>query len=121
MSATRMSEHQQLLDEALRFCDPATGEVLERMPEELMKKLRSVTLARGIPGKPSRRTESHAIWFVFLNGEIRDRVLIEWRKAKAARKRSRGSRTSASGSSSSDARPKAGRGLKEFRQRKNRM
>ncbi len=121
MSATRMSEHQQLLDEARRFCDPATGEVLERMPEELMKKLRSVNLARGIPGKPSRRTESHATWFVFLNSEIRDRVLLEWRKANAGRKRSRGSRTSASGSSSSDARPKAGRGLKEFRQRKNRM
>ncbi|MBP90195.1 MAG: hypothetical protein CMJ64_26380 [Planctomycetaceae bacterium] len=73
-----------------------------------MKKLRAVKLARGIPGKPSRRTESHATWFVFLNNEIRDRVLIEWREAKAARQRSRGSRTSASGSSSSDAQPKDG-------------
>ncbi len=116
-----VSEDEQLLDEARPFCDSASGEVIERMPEELMKKLRAGKLARGIRGKPSRRTESHATWFVFLNSEIQDRVLLEWRKANATRKRSRGSRTSVSGSSSSDARPKAGRGLKEFRQRKNRM
>jgi hypothetical protein len=85
-----MSEHQELLDEARRFCDPTTGEVVQRIPEELMKTLRQAHLARGIPGKRSQRTESHATWYVFLNSEIRDRVLAEWRKANAARKRGRG-------------------------------
>ena len=85
-----MSEHQELLDEARRFCDPITGEVVQRIPEELMKTLREAKLARGIPGKPSQRTESHATWFVFLNSEIRDRALAEWRKASAARKRGSG-------------------------------
>jgi len=85
-----MSEHQELLDEAQRFCDPTTGEVVQRIPEELMKTLREAKLARGISGKPSQRTESDATWFVFLNSEIRDRVLAEWRKANAARKRGRG-------------------------------
>jgi len=85
-----MSEHQELLDEARRFCDPTTGEVVQRIPGKLMKTLREAKLARGISGRPSQRTESHATWFVFLNGEIRDRVLAEWRKANAARKRGRG-------------------------------
>ena len=85
-----MSEDQNLVDEARRYCDPTTGEVVQRIPEELMKKLREAKLARGIPGKPSQRTESHATWFVFLDSEIRDRVLPEWRKANAARKRGRG-------------------------------
>jgi len=84
-----MSEYRELLDEARRFCDPTTGEVVRRIPEELMKTLREAKLARGIPGKPSQRTESHATWFVFLNSEIRDRILAEWRKANAARKRGR--------------------------------
>ena len=86
----RMSEHQQLLDEARQFCDPTTGEVMERIPEDLMKQLRTAKLARGIPGTPSQRTESYATWFVLVNDEIRERVLAEWRKANAARKRSRG-------------------------------
>lgn len=81
---------QELLDEARRFCDPTTGEVVERIPEELMKRLREAKLARGIPGKPSHRTETHATWFVFLRSDIQDRVLAEWRKARAARKRTRG-------------------------------
>ena len=85
-----MSEHQLLLDEALQFCDPTTGEVVERIPEDLMQKLRAAKLARGIPGTPSQRTESFATWFVFLNAEIRERVLAEWRKANAARRRNRG-------------------------------
>ncbi len=82
-----MSEHEQLLDEARRFCNPATGEVLERIPEELMTRLRAAKLALGIPGKPSQRTQSEATWFVFLNFDIQDRVLAEWRKAKAAQDR----------------------------------
>ena len=84
-----MDEHQELLDEARRFCDPATGEVVERIPEELMKELRTAMLARGIPGRPSQRTGSSATWFVFLDEEIRERVLAEWRKANEAQRRGR--------------------------------
>ena len=85
-----MSEDENLVDGARGYCDPTTGELVERIPEELMKKLREAKLARGIPGKPSQRTESKATWFVFLNSEIRDYVLAECRKANAARKRGRG-------------------------------
>jgi len=80
-----MSE-EELLAEARAFCDPETGEVIERIPGELMEKLRATKLARGIPGRPSDRTQSYATWFVFLNDEIRDRVLAEWRKVSKARK-----------------------------------
>jgi hypothetical protein len=80
---------EELLDEARAFCDPETGEVIKRIPEELMQKLRAARLARGIPGRPSERTKSYATWFVFLNDEIRDRVLAEWRKVSTARKRRR--------------------------------
>ena len=97
-----MSDDQQLLDEARHFCDATTGEVIERIPDVLMKKLRAAKLARGIPAKPSRRTESHATWFVFLTGEIRDRVLVEWRTANRARKRKRTQRKAAAGSSAID-------------------
>ena len=40
----------KLLDEARRYCDQKTGEVVQRIPEELMDKLRAAKLARGIPG-----------------------------------------------------------------------
>ena len=43
-----MSKDEQLLDEARVFCDPSTGEVLKRIPEELMQKLRMAQLARGV-------------------------------------------------------------------------
>ena len=82
-----MTEHQDLLEAAREYCDPKTGEVLERIPDELMKQLRAAMLARGIPGKPSQRTGSSATWFVFLNGEIKDRVLAMWRRPKGAAKR----------------------------------
>jgi hypothetical protein len=120
-----MSEHQELLEDARPFCDPETGEVLRRIPEELMKKLREAKLARGIPGKPSRRTESYATWFVFLTSEIRDRVLAEWRRANAAQKRGRGK--GVQGKASADAPVTGGRskhqrsrnrGLKDFQQRR---
>ncbi|MFV2069126.1 MAG: hypothetical protein ACC645_19335, partial [Pirellulales bacterium] len=118
-----MSEHQQLLDTARQFCDPATGEVVERIPEDLMRKLRAAKLARGIPGTPSQRTESHATWFVFLNDEIRERVLSEWRKANAARKRNRGpgmKETDATQSAIESRPPErtGNRGLKAFRERR---
>ena len=118
-----MSEHEQLLDEARSFCDPTTGEVLERIPEELMTRLRGVKLALGIPGKPSQRTQSEATWFVFLNSDIRDRVRAEWRKAKAAQDRlgEEGSiETTTTDEPNVDDRPAgpaANRGLKGFVQR----
>ena len=68
-------EHEELLNEARAFCDPTSGEVVERIPETLMEKLRAAQLARGIPGKRSEQTQSYATWFVFLNSEIRERVL----------------------------------------------
>ena len=34
-----MDNVDQLLNEARGFCDPSTGEVLQRIPEELMQKL----------------------------------------------------------------------------------
>ena len=120
-----MSEHQQLLDEARQFCDPTTGEVVERIPEDLMKQLRAAKLARGIPGTPSQRTESYATWFVFLNDEIRERVMAEWRKGNAARKRRRGKGVQGEPtalSSAIDAMPNgerpSSRGLQGFRQRR---
>ena len=81
-----MTEKQDLLEAAQEYCDPKTGEVLERIPDELMKKLRAAMLARGIPGKPSQRTGSSATWFVFLNSEIRDRVLALRCRPKGAAK-----------------------------------
>ena len=80
-----MSEHEQLLDEARKFCDPTTGEVVERIPEELMRKLRGAKLTRGIYGKPSKRTQSNATWFVFLSSDIAERVLAELRQANRTR------------------------------------
>jgi len=47
-----MKEHEQLLDEARNFCNQTTGEVLDRIPEELMNRLRAAKLARGVPGCP---------------------------------------------------------------------
>ena len=82
-----MTEQQRLLEAAREYCDPETGEVLERIPDELMAQLRAAMLARGIPGKPSQRTGSSATWFVFLNSEIKDRVLAMWRRPKRAAKR----------------------------------
>ena len=82
-----MTEQQGLLEAAREYCDPKTGEVLERIPDELMKQLRAAMLARGIPGKPSQRTGSNATWFVFLNSEIRDRVLALWRRPRGTAKR----------------------------------
>ena len=81
-----MTEQLDLLEAAREYCDPKTGEVLERIPDELMKQLRAAMLARGIPGRPSKRTGSSATWFVFLNSEIRDRVLAMWRRPKGAAK-----------------------------------
>ncbi len=67
---------------ARNFCDPTTGEVLQRIPEELMNKQRAAKLARGVPGRRNERIETYATWFVFLSDDFRDQVLAKWRKAK---------------------------------------
>jgi hypothetical protein len=90
-----MNEHDQLLEEARGFCDPVTGEVIERIPEDLMEQLRAAKLAVGIWGMKSR-TAATAKWFVFLSDEIRDQALAEWREAK--RRRRRGGRHGFAGS-----------------------
>ena len=84
-----MSKDDQLLDEARGFCDASTGEVLQRIPEELMQKLRKAQLARGVPGKANKQTDSYATWFVFFNSDIRDHVMSEWRMNAQAKKRKR--------------------------------
>ena len=65
--------------------------MINRIPDELMRRLREAKLARGIHGVPSKRTVAGATWFVFLNAEIRDRVLSERRVQAAARKKRSGS------------------------------
>ena len=74
-----MNEHQHLLDEARRVCNPTTGEVVELIPEELMRLLRTAKLAVGIAGEASR-TATSAKWTVFLNAEIRDHGATRWRE-----------------------------------------
>lgn len=83
-----MNEQQHLLDEALRFCDPSTGEVVELIPEELMKRLRAAKLAIGIPGVGSR-TQARAKWIVFLNADIRAQAVTQWREANRRRQRAK--------------------------------
>lgn len=118
-----MKEHEQLLEEARTFCDPTTGEVLQRIPEGLMNKLRAAKLTRGVPGRPNERTETYATWCVFLNDEIRDQVMARWREANrlrrqrhaAARKATPEVVTPGVGSQS---RQSSNRGLHAFRLRK---
>lgn len=81
-----MPTNEDLLDEARPFCDPSTGEVLQRIPEELMQRLRAAHLARGIPGRRSPHTQSFATWFVFFNEEIRASVLNEYLTAQRKRR-----------------------------------
>ena len=83
-----MNEHQHLLDEARRFCNPTTGEVVELIPEELMKLLRAAKLAVGIPGEVSQ-TATSAKWIVFLNEDIRGQALRQWREANRQRQRTK--------------------------------
>jgi len=114
-----MDDHQRLLEEARKFCDPATGEVFNRIPDELMRRLRDANLARGIHGVPSKRTVAGATWFVFLNAEIRDRVLSERRVQAAARKRrSQSGPTPSLPETAAASRIPSQRGLKAFRQRR---
>ena len=112
-----MSKDDQLLDEARGFCDPSTGEVLQCIPEELMQKLRMAQPARGVPGKASKHTESYATWFVFLNSDIRDHVMSEWRLAHRALDRKRRRRTAVAKTPSESTRnsePPGNQGLKLF-------
>ena len=116
-----MTEDKQLLDQAWRFCDPNTGEVLARIPDELMSKLRAAGLARGVPGKRNEQTETYATWYVFLSDGIRDRVMAEWREANRQLNRYRKTRKQAkpiaAGAAVEEKEPKM-RGLGAFRQRR---
>lgn len=83
-----MNQHQHLLDEARKYCDPSTGEVVELIPEELMRLLRAAKLAVGIPGEASR-TAARAKWIVFLSAEIRTQALTQWRETNRQRQRTK--------------------------------
>jgi len=118
-----MDDHQHLLEEVREFCDPATGEVIKRIPDELMRRLRDANLARGVHGVPSKHTVAGATWFVFFNAEIRDRVLSERRVQAASRKKRPRSGQRSGPTRSLPETPAAGaipsqRGLKAFRQRR---
>ncbi len=116
-----MENHQDLLNQSRPFCDASTGEIVQRLPEELMQQLRAAKLTRGIPGCRSHHTQTYATWFVFFTDQIRDRVLLESREANHNRKRGR---TAVVGSAEqqladndqSVAQPPAQRGLAQFRQ-----
>ena len=117
-----MTDHEQLLEQAWRFCDPNTGEVLARLPDELMSKLRAAGLARGVPGKRNEQTETYATWFVFLSDGIRDRVMAEWREANRQAKRHRKTQKQAkplAAAAAAEEKESKTRGLGEFRQRRN--
>lgn len=87
--AEEVMSDSKLLSQARSYCDPETGEVVKRIPDRLMRQLRDANLARGVPGRHSEATKSHATWFVFLNDNVRDLRLKEWRAANKQRKRSR--------------------------------
>ena len=118
-----MKEHEQLLDEARNFCNQTTGEVLERIPEEMMNRLRAAKLARGVPGRRNERTETYATWFVYLSDDIRDQVLGKWREANRLRRQRNAAATKAklepvAADPPSESRESSNRGLQEFLQRK---
>ena len=85
----RMQDHRELLNLPRPFCDPATGEVVQRLPDKLMLQLCAANLARGIPGCQSNHTQTGGTWFVFFTDEIRDQVLLGFREANYNRKRGR--------------------------------
>ena len=68
-----MNDHQRLLNEAARFCNPTTGEVVELIPEELMKLLPRREISSGIWGEQGQ-TATNAKWYVFLDDDIRDQA-----------------------------------------------
>ena len=115
-----MNEHEQLLDEARDFCEPKTGEVLQRIPKDLMDKLRAAKLARGVPGRRSDRTETHATWFVFLSDDIRVQILAEWREANRHRRQRRTAATESKpvleAAAASQTKDSSKPGLQQFRQ-----
>jgi hypothetical protein len=120
-----MQAHEDLLNEAGPFCNPSTGEVVQRLPDELMRRLRDANLARGIPRQRSGNTQTYATWFVFFTDEIKERVMREFRQANQKRKRKSkskagaesGDRPDAEGSPSPDESPapQAQSGLAQFR------
>ena len=98
--------------------DPATGEVVEMIPGDLMRRLRAAKLALGIWGQVSR-TATTARWFVFLDDHIRDQILMQWRETNQKRrlaKKRRGEANEQAPTSDVGARPKQAvdRGLRGF-------
>ncbi|MHB0958586.1 MAG: hypothetical protein ACYC0X_16445 [Pirellulaceae bacterium] len=113
-----MNEHQRLLDEARRFCNPETGEVIELIPEELMRPLRAAKMAVGIWGEASQ-TATTAKWYVFLDDQIRDQVVKQWREVNRKRQRARKRRVEPdqqppTSDVESPAKTLSGRGLRGF-------
>jgi hypothetical protein len=119
-----MEDHSRLLEEAAGYCNLETGEVVSRMPSELMTALRAAKLARGVVGRRNERTESTATWFVFFSDGIRNDVLTKVR-ARAAVRKQRRSESRQNAEAGPDVPPIAPvevpchRGLRAFRQRKN--
>jgi hypothetical protein len=83
-----MDERERLLNEARKFCDPVSGEVVERIPDDLMQRLRAARLAVGIRGEETLIATS-AKWFVFLNDDIRDHVSPRWREERRGHHRNK--------------------------------
>jgi hypothetical protein len=117
-----MPDHQDLLDEARPYCDASTGEVLERIPDDLMRRLRAARLARGVPRLKNQNTQTQATWYVFLTDQIREQITVACRDANSQRRRARKSKARSSNQSSADdsnRRPTAPvdkRGLADFRE-----
>jgi hypothetical protein len=84
-----MPANEDLLAEARPYCDAETGEVLERIPDELMTRLRAAKLARGVPGLKNQKLQTHAGWYVFFSDQIRERVTVACREANHKRRRAR--------------------------------
>lgn len=114
-----MESHHDLLNQARPHCDASTGEVVQRLPDELMQQLRAAKLTRGVPGPRNNRTQTAATWFVFFTDQIRNRVLLELRDANRKRGRKvvvNSTEQHSTGSVQSVAQPTAQRGLAQFRQ-----
>ncbi|MGE0760432.1 MAG: hypothetical protein AB7F89_12050 [Pirellulaceae bacterium] len=112
---------QDLLGEVREFCNPTTGEVLQRIPDDTMQRLRAAKLARGVPRCKSDNTHTNATWYVFLTDDIRQRVLAEIRAAnhkRARHKKARAAESRSAPAAPAPAPPPPKRGLAKFRSAK---
>jgi hypothetical protein len=105
-----MQPNQDLLGEAIPYCDATTGEVRERIPEELMQRLRRAKLAVGVGGRRAERCGTSATWFVFFNEAIRAQALERYRAHRRRRK-------APAPVAAVQPKPPASRGLGSFRRR----